>query len=765
VLLIILIGLIAAAVAATIHRIDNNRAGIWLSILPLGIFIWGIAHLNSVLLNNSIIEVYPWVDSIGLSLTFMLDGLSLFFVLLVSGVGFFIFIYANSYLHNDPNKGKFLTYLSLFMTAMLGIVMSGNLLILFIFWELTSLSSYLLIGFYSAEEESRKSALMAMLVTVSGGLFMLAGIILLGIEAGTLELDQLLANPTLLVNNAKAPIIAVLIMIGALTKSAQFPFHFWLPNAMAAPAPVSAYLHSTTMVKAGVFLLARLSPVFVNVPIWQSVLVHIGGITMVFGALMALMNTDMKKVLAYTTISALGIMVLLLGIGTTISVQAAMVFLLAHALYKGTLFMVTGNVDHETGMRDLNLLSGLGKRMPYTFYAGALAALSMAGVIPFFGFVAKEILYGAAFDTPLVSGIVGVATFLTGVMFTALAFEFGYKIFMGMQAETPKHPHEAPFGMILGPIVLATFGLIGGIFSEQIAQPLLHQSSSVILNVDKVLQLGLWHGFTLIFALSLLTLLFGYGVFKVRQHIRAFSTKLSLSNLPGPEALYFKSIPALLQVAKKQTMFFQSGILRNYLTTIVLTLVSLIVAISIIGGDFSVIGLSKTIQVKWFEVVFIVLMIVGVVNTLTTTSRLTAIVSLGVVGYGTAAIFLYYGGPDVAMTQFLIETLTIVLFVLVLNRLPKFVDMDKRLSKRIAFPSVIFGATMSTILLWVLSQQMNSPLKDYYSQSSYLLAKGKNVVNVILVDFRGIDTLGEITVLGIAAIGIYALLKVKFSKS
>lgn len=763
-LLIVLIGLFTAAIAATIHRIDKNRVGLWLSIVPLGIFIWGITHLNGVLLSNSIIEAYPWVGSVGLTLTFMLDGLSLFFVLLISGVGFFIFIYANSYLHGDPNKGKFLTYLSLFMTAMLGIVMSGNLLILFIFWELTSLSSYLLIGYYSAEEESRKSALMAMLVTVSGGLFMLAGIILLGIEAGTLELDQLLANPTLLANNTKAPIIAVLIMIGALTKSAQFPFHFWLPNAMAAPAPVSAYLHSTTMVKAGVFLLARLSPVFVNVPIWQSVLVHIGGITMVFGALMALMNTDMKKVLAYTTISALGIMVLLLGIGTTISVQAAMVFLLAHALYKGTLFMVTGNVDHETGMRDLYLLSGLGKKMPYTFYAGALAALSMAGVIPFFGFVAKEILYGAAFDTPFVSGVVGIATFTTGVMFTALAFEFGYKIFMGKQADTPKPPHEAPFGMILGPIVLATFGLIGGIFSEQIAQPLLHQSSSVILNVDKVLQLGLWHGFTLIFALSLLTLLFGYGIFKIRHRIRTLSTKLSLSNIPGPEAIYFKSIPALLLVAKKQTLFFQSGILRNYLTTIVLTLVSLIAAVAILGNDFMIIDFSKSVKVKWFEVVFIILMLVGVVNTLTTTSRLTAIVSLGVVGYGTAAIFLYYGGPDVAMTQFLIETLTIVLFVLVLNRLPKFVVMDKRLSKRIAFPSLIFGAAMSIVLLWVLSQQMNSPLKDYYSQSSYLLAKGKNVVNVILVDFRGIDTLGEITVLGIAAIGIYALLKVKFSK-
>jgi multicomponent Na+:H+ antiporter subunit A len=764
VLIIIIIGFLTAAIAAVTHKLSPLHVGKWLSLIPLGIFIWGMALLNKVILYGSILEIYPWVKSIGLSLSFRLDGLSLFFVLLISGVGFFIFNYANSYLQGDSNKGKFFTYLALFMTAMLGLVMSGDLLILFIFWELTSLSSYLLIGYYHQEEESRKSALMAMLVTVSGGLFMLAGIIILGIEVGTLDFGKLLENPTLLIENPKAPLIALLFLIGALTKSAQFPFHFWLPNAMAAPAPVSAYLHSTTMVKAGVFLIARLSPIFADIYLWQLVLVHVGVITMVYGAIMALMNTDMKKVLAYTTISALGIMVLLLGIGTTISVQAAMVFLLAHALYKGTLFMVTGNVDHETGVRDLNLLSGLGKKMPYTFYAAALAALSMAGVIPFFGFIAKEILYGAAFDTPLASGIVGIATFLTGVMFTALAFEFGYKIFMGKEVHTPKHPHEAPFGMLLGPIILATLGLVGGIFSEQIAQPLLHQSSSMILNVDKVLQLGLWHGFTLIFALSLLTILLGFLLFRLRSPFRNITGRISLPNTPGPEAVYSKSLKALLSVSKWQTTFFQSGILRNYLIVISMTLVALVITVAFQGGNLSLTRLDSITELRWFEIVFVFLMLAGLGNTLSTTSRLTAIVSLGMIGYGTASIFLYYGGPDVAMTQFLIETLTIVLFVLVLNKLPKFVPVDTKLTIRIAIPAIAFGATMTFILLWVLSLPLNSPLKEYYAQSSYLLAKGKNIVNVILIDFRGIDTLGEITVLGIAALGIFTLLKIKFTK-
>lgn len=763
-LIIIIIGFITAAIASAAHKASPSRVGIWLSLVPLGIFIWGMVMLNDVILHNSILEVYPWVNSIGLSLNFRLDGLSLFFLLLISGVGFFIFNYANSYLQGDDNKGKFFTYLALFMTAMLGLVLSGDLLILFIFWELTSLSSYLLIGYYHQEEDSRKSALMAMLVTVSGGLFMLAGIIILGIEVGTLDLNVLLDNPKVIVDNPKAPIIALLFLMGALTKSAQFPFHFWLPKAMAAPAPVSAYLHSTTMVKAGVFLIARLSPIFSEVYIWQLVLVHIGVFTMLYGALMALMNTDMKKVLAYTTISALGIMVLLLGIGTTISVQAAMVFLLAHALYKGTLFMVTGIVDHETGVRDLSLLSGLGKKMPYTFYAAALASLSMAGVIPFFGFVAKEILYGAAFETPLASGIVGIATFLTGVVFTALAIEFGYKLFMGKEVHTPKHPHEAPLGMLMGPIVLATIGLIGGIFSEQIAQPLLHQSSSMILNVDKVLQLGLWHGFTLIFALSLLTILLGFLLYRIRTHFRSIAESISLSNFPGPEALYSKSLTALLSAAKGQTTFFQSGILRNYLVIISMTLVTLVVLVALQGGNLSLSRLDSITELKWFEIVFVFLMLVGLGNTLFTTSRLTAIVSLGMIGYGTASIFLYYGGPDVAMTQFLIETLTIVLFVLVLNKLPKFVPVNKKLSVRIAIPSIAFGATMTFILLWVLSLPLNSPLKEYYAQASYLLAKGKNIVNVILVDFRGIDTLGEITVLGIAALGIFTLLKIKLTK-
>lgn len=752
--------LLLSLVSVPVHQLYPKHSGNWLSLFPLGIFVFALSKLNQVIEQGVLVEQVRWIELLNLNFTLRLDGLSIFFVLLISGVGFLIFNYANGYLKEDKNKGLFYLYLSLFTTAMLGVVMSGNLIVLFIFWELTSLSSYLLIGYYHDSEESRKSALMAMLVTVTGGLFMLSGFILLGNEVGSYELDDIFKSSNVLSESKLKPIIAILILIGAITKSAQFPFHFWLPKAMAAPAPVSAFLHSTTMVKAGIFLIARLTPIFADTEVWSLLLIHIGAITMVYGALFAIIQNDMKKVLAYTTVSALGIMTMLLGIGTTISIQAAMVFLLAHALYKGTLFMVTGNIDHETGSRDISVLSGLGKLMPFTFYSAALASLSMAGVIPFFGFIAKEILYGAAFSSPLASGLIGFLTFSTGVMFTGIAFEFGYKIFTGKEASTPKKPHEAPLSMLIGPIVMATLGLLGGVFSEQLAQPILHHSSSQILNVEKVLKLGIWHGFTLIFGLSVLTLVFGYVLYRIRSNILTRALKFKLNELFGPEHLYNKSIISLLELAKKQTLFFQSGILKNYFIVIISTFLILTWYPILHMGKFpSLQSFEELTHLRWYEIVFVLIMIIGLVNTITAKSRLISIVSLGLIGYGTAAIFLYFGGPDIAMTQFLVETLTIVIFVLTLNLLPKFLPIANSSKLKYMGLSLLFGATLTMLLLWIHTLPTPSPVKDFYAQSSYLLAKGRNVVNVILVDFRGLDTMGEIVVLAVTSIGILSILK------
>lgn len=763
-LIAVLSGFIIAFFAPYLHRIFPKYSGILLSFLPFFLFVYFATFIGRVGPDAAITFSYEWIPSLGINLSFNLDGLGLFFALLISGFGTFIYIYAHGYLHGHINFGRFFLFLSLFMASMLGLVLSDNLISLFIFWELTSLSSYLLIGFYNDNENSRKSALQAMLVTVMGGLFMMAGIVLIGIAAGTYSFSELLSSNSLLKDHPYYFAILILIALGAFTKSAQFPFHFWLPNAMAAPAPVSAYLHSTTMVKAGIYLLARMSPIIGGTPEWQSILTTIGAITMLMAAFLAIRSIDLKKILAYTTISALGVMVFLIGIGTTLSIQAAMIFLLAHALYKGTLFLVAGNIDHETGTRDVSVLSGLRKKMPFTAYASALAAMSMAGVLPFFGFIAKEILYEATLAFSTGKYIVVAAVFLTGVIFAAIAIELGYKIFFGPLAKTPKKPHEAPFTMIAGPVLFATIGLLGGLFAEFLV-PVLKPSANVVLNFEKVLKLSLWHGFTLVLLLSMLTLLGGFLLFRIRSKLRSLSGHLEFFNKIGPAAIYEKAIKGLISFATLQTRFFQNGDLRKYIGTIIWVFIGLVI-FSFFGNNGSFNILQRFIsfpEFRFYELAIILLIVISLILVIKAQGRLTVLISLGVVGYGLAIIFVFFGAPDLAMTQFLIETLTVVLFVLILHRLPGLMKSEKFEGFGYIFLSVVFGLVMASIVLLVAGEPLDSELKKIFAGLSYPEGKGRNVVNVILVDFRQLDTLGEITVLAIAALGIFSLLKIKSS--
>ena len=765
-LVAVLMGFLLSILIPFVHRLAPRFSGVIFSILPASIFIYFISLLPVVVSGEGVWVSYSWIPSLGIEISFLLDGLSLFFVLLISGFGFFIFLYASSYLKGHMYFDRFFIYLYLFMSSMLGLVLSGNLISMFVFWELTSLSSYLLIGFYNENETSRKNALQAMLVTVLGGLAMMAGIILTGMITGTYSFSELLSSSQVLKDHPWYLVAMILILLGAFTKSAQFPFHFWLPNAMAAPAPVSAYLHSTTMVKAGIYLLARISPIFGNTPEWQIILTSVGGFTMITGAFLAIQYTDLKKILAYTTISALGVMVFLIGIGTPLAIKAAMVFLLAHALYKGTLFLVTGNIDHETGTREVNELSGLSKKLPYTAYAAVLAALSMAGVLPFFGFIAKEILYEAAMHFSAGNVIIVLAVFLTGVAFTALALEIGFAVFFGKYRETPKKAHEAPPFMLAGPMLFATLGLVGGLFAEFLVQPLLGSSATAVLNVEQVLKLSLWHGFTLVLGLSLLTLFFGYLLFRIRYRIRGWAVHIQSAYRFGPGAGYQKLIPGLLSLATAQTRFFQNGSLRSYITTIVgfFTLLVLI-TLGTKNFNFDLWARVSLIQgLRLYEVVMVVLILVAFYIIITSKSRLTTLVSMGVLGYGIAIIFLFYGAPDVAMTQFLIETLTLVLFVLILHRLPSFIESKRFEGKLSIAVSVVFGLVMAYLLLMVTEFPLESELRTFYAQEAYPLGKGRNVVNVILVDFRQLDTMGEIAVLAIAAIGIFAMFKVKLDE-
>ena len=761
-LTVVLISFSGALLSPLLFRLFPKKAGLFITAIPLFLFSWSFTKMLHIVNGMVFQDTITWVETFGIDLIFRLDGLSVFFLLLITGFGVFIHLYANSYLALDKNRPRFFVFLSLFMGAMVGLVLSGSLILMFVFWELTSLSSYLLIGYYHDKEKSRNSALQAMLVTVMGGLFMLAGIILIGAEANTFRIDELMSNPNLVLQSPKATLILILLSIGAFTKPAQLPFHFWLPNAMEAPAPVSAYLHSTTMVKAGIFLLARLSPIFNGLPMWHILLPIVGGFTMIFGSVKAIMHTDLKKILAYTTVSALGIMVMLLGIGTTAAIQAAMAFVLAHALYKGTLFMVVGNIEHQTGMRDVNQLSGLRKKMPYTFIAAAFAALSMAGVIPFFGFIAKELLYTATAYSPTCNYLILASTFFASTLFGALSIEIGYKLFFGKEISSLNKLREASAGMLFGPIVASSIGLLSGLFAPQFIQPLLHYASNVALKTEAALDLSLWHGFTLIFGLSLLTLLVGWGIYLIRHKIRATAHRYNLNNAFGPEAIYNQSIPGLLRVSSAQTRFFQSGLLRNYLATIALFFVAMVFLV-IALGDFDVSFASlfqSSVGFLVHEVLIVVMMLIALWVFVNSKSRLTVIISMGLVGYSTALVFLFFGAPDVAMTQFLIETLSVVLFILILNKLPLFVDISTTMAIRRIVPSLLFGLTLTFLLLWVQQTEINPALKEYFVQNSYLEAQGRNIVNVILVDFRGIDTIGEITVLMVASLGVFSLLKI-----
>jgi multicomponent Na+:H+ antiporter subunit A len=756
-------GFLLSIIIPLVHKLLPRFSGIVFSLLPGSLFIYFLTLMPAVLGGDGLIVSYDWIPALGIEIGFFLDGLSLFFALLITGFGFFIFLYASAYLAGHRYFDRFYIYLYLFMSSMLGLVLSGNLMSMFVFWELTSLSSYMLIGFYNESETSRKNALQAMLVTVFGGLAMLAGIILAGMISGSYRFTELLADNQLLKEHPWYLAALILILVGAFTKSAQFPFHFWLPNAMAAPAPVSAYLHSTTMVKAGIYLLARINPIFGGTPEWMYILATVGGITMFTGAFFAIQYTDLKKILAYTTISALGIMVFLIGMGTTLAIQAAMVFLLAHALYKGTLFLVTGNIDHETGTRDVTALSGLARKLPYTAFAAVLASMSMAGVLPFFGFISKEFFYEAAIEFSAGNLLIMAAVFITGVIFTALAIEIGYRIFFGPLKETPKKSHEAPFLMYIGPVFIASLGLIGGLFAEPLIQPILVSTATAVLNLEHVLQLMLWHGFTVVLLLSALTLLSGMLVYRERGRIRSWCGHLQPFYRFGPESGYGSLIPGLLTVATAQTKFFQNGSLRNYISSIIGFFVAfmLLTLLTHPAGFSFADRLAIATGVRAYEVIMLALIVVAFFVIVRATSRLTALAAMGVLGYGIAVVFIFYGAPDVAMTQFLIETLTVVLFVLILHRLPSFIIKKQFEGAGYIVVSAAFGLMMAYLLLMITGYPLDSELRAFYAEESLPLGKGRNVVNVILVDFRQLDTLGEIVVLAIAGIGIYSMIKVK----
>lgn len=759
-LILILIGFIASASASLIYKPLKNYFGWIAASFPIYMFISFLSKYHDVANGNIIRESVLWIPSLGINFTFLLDGLSLTFVLIITLIGAVVFLYAGAYMKDYEHTDRFFVYIGLFMTSMIGLVISDNMITLFMFWELTSISSYLLIGFNHHKEKSRKFALQALLVTGAGGLALLAGFILLSQISGSLEISSLYDLNDKIKNSSSYVAIIILVLLGAFTKSAQFPFHFWLPNAMEAPTPVSAYLHSATMVKAGIYLIARLNHSLGGTDLWQNTIVIIGTITMLFAAVLSIKQMDLKRLLAYSTLSVLGTLTLLLGIGSKLAIKAFFIYLVAHSLYKGTLFLVAGTLDHETGTRDVSKLGGLKKIMPITMGTAALASFSMMGIIPLVGFIGKETVYSSILEIEFLGKFLIAIAVVANALIVMITILVGFKPFWGTKIETPKQPHEAPIKMLIGPAFLAILGLLMGIFPNFFIGKLLEQSSISILTEKLGLKIKLWHGFNLILILSFITLLLGILFYLLREKFLVVTQNVKLIRILKPSEWYEFLINGIMAFAKFQTKILQNGNLRNYIIFILITAVS-IAAIALYNIRQELI-FSLDLSLTFYEISISLIIVIATFVVITSESRLKSIIALGVVGFTVGIIFIIHSAPDLALTTFAIETLTVILFVLVLYKLPKFLQFSKAGSKvRDFIIASCVGIFMTLMVLYVTSVESSSELKKYFTDTSVPGGKGRNVVNVILVDFRAIDTLGEITVLGIAALGVYALLKLR----
>jgi multicomponent Na+:H+ antiporter subunit A len=759
-LIILLSGFVFAGITPLISGFVKNKGALLFSLLPFSLFVYFLFQLQPILNGEVLLETYPWIPSLGIAISLKLDGLSYLFCLLITGIGTLVFLYTYNYLKGHQFLDRFYGYLCMFMASMLGLVLSDNLISLFIFWELTSISSFFLIGFNNEDPSSRKSALMALSITGLGGLFLLVAAVLMGTVGNTFLISDFISQPTILRDSEYLPWMILFVFLAAFTKSAQFPFHFWLPGAMKAPTPVSTYLHSATMVKAGIYLLARFTPVFGGLDLWNYPLIIIGGITMLYASIHALFRIDLKSILAYSTISALGVIVFLIGLGTEKALLAALIYILVHALYKASLFLITGIIDHETGTRDVTQLSGLRIVLLPVAIAGLFAALSNAGAPPFFGFIGKDLVYEATIGFGSLSIILTAVMIITNVNLLFAGLLTGVKPFLNQLPSQFQHVHlPSPF-LYLPPILLAFLSLFFGVFPMSIEYLFQNILASLVPSKPEV-HLKLWHGFNLILGLSVLTLTLGALLFwKLKPSQKLFDRTQTFERI-SPMTLILKFALAFRMLAGKWTSLFQNGYLRNYVITI-LGFLSFLLGYRLFYGVRIFINSESLTAITWYEFIVILIMCISILFTVFSKSRLVAVASLGVIGFSICLIFLFYSAPDLAMTQFSIDTLTVILFVLVLYNLPKYKNISTlAIRLRDGLLAVFFGTLIAILTLEVLSEPQNRETSTFYAENAYLLAKGKNVVNVILVDFRGFDTIVEITVLAIAAIGVFSLLKLR----
>ncbi|GGB55325.1 monovalent cation/H+ antiporter subunit A [Blastomonas aquatica] len=704
----------------------------------------------------------PWVPVIGLDFSLMIDPLGLMFAGLILGIGLLVVIFGHFYLASDEATGRFFASLMLFQGAMLGIVLSGNVLLLLVFWELTSLSSFLLIGFWRDKAEARQGARMALAVTGGGGLVLIAGMVLLGTIAGSFDLMTILERGDIIQASPLYPVMLVLILIGCFTKSAQFPFHFWLPHAMAAPTPVSAYLHSATMVKAGVFLLARLWPVLSGTELYTVIVTSVGLITMLMGAWVALFKHDLKGILAYSTISQLGLLVMLLGFSLEMAAVAAVLHILNHAAFKAALFMSAGIVDHETGTRDIRRLGGLAKVMPITAIVATLAAAAMAGLPPLGGFISKEMMLDETLHVGLfgISWLVPVVATIAATLSVAYSLRLAVHLFFGKPREAEPHAraHDPGAGMWASPAFLVILAVLLGLVPMALAGPLVSSvAGAVIGNAAPPLGLALWHGVNVALGMSLAAV--AIGALLLWRHAGLLRGYEAMRHLDA-KALFDRTLGAADREVRKLIVATHSPSLQRMLFASFAVIVALVAEGALTGGG-TLTGAragqpaSAVAIIAWGLLIAATIAVVRAQR-----QRFLVLIYISVIGLIITLAFVHFSAPDLALTQISVEVVTILLLLLALNLLPKTPPLLSSQPRRYrdALLAIGGGLGIGGAAWAMLTRNPNDPISSFHLANSYSGGGGTNVVNVTLVDFRAFDTLGEIIVLGIAGLAIFALL-------
>jgi len=757
--LVFFLPFVAAALAPFLVRVPGGVLALPLILLLDLALLAG--HGPAIAAGEAVTGALAWAPSLGLSLSWRLDGLSLAFALVIAGIGVLVAIYAAAYLAHDVRRGRFFAVLMAFAGAMQGLVLADSFLLMFVFWELTAITSFLLIGHSPWREEARRAALQAWIVTGAGGLALLAGLVLLGLASGADDFSGLLAGADRLAQTPLLEPALLLVLLAAFTKSAQVPFHFWLPNAMEAPTPVSAYLHSATMVKAGVYLLLRLQPVLGGEAGWTALLPIFGAATLLIGVGLALAQRDLKLMLAYSTVASLGQLVMLAGIGTKEALAAATLYFMAHALFKGALFMVVGVLDVASGTRDATVLSGWGGKLPMAFLAGILAAASMAGLPLTVGFLAKEEVFLALSEAPAAATLLTVAGVVGNAGMVAVACLVGIRPFIGVQ-QPGGGKRAATLGLNVGPVLLAAAGVVAGLATGALHRIVTDPMTSAAYGAPATVTVGPVPHLGLPLLLSAIVLALGLALAWSFGRWRGFwSSAVRRIGLLGPDRAYDAALRGTVLMAAGIIEGLQNGSLRFYLGVVfVLFAGVLLVPLGLGPGWPEWPGLAALTLYEWTTMLVAGL---GLLAIAIARSRVVAIAALGLQGFAVAMLFLLFGAPDLAFTQFMIEILSVVILTLALTRL-NLTPPDRRSAGEKLFDlpvAAACGVGVAAMILAVTGLPFDGSLTEFFNAASYPEAHGRNIVNVIIVDFRGLDTLGEIAVVMTAGLAISAVMRIR----